>query len=64
MTWKFNADVIFFREREEGTMADSNFLDKGIEIVKSATEADKRKDYEEAFKLYNQALKYFMTALK
>ena len=45
-------------------MADSNFLDKGIEIVKLATEADKRKEYEEAFKLYNQALKYFMTALK
>jgi len=45
-------------------MTDCNFLEKGIEYVTKATEADKRKEYEEALKLYDMALKYFATALK
>jgi vacuolar protein-sorting-associated protein 4 len=45
-------------------MTDCNFRDKAVEIVREATEADRRKDYPEAFRLYNLALKYFMNALK
>jgi vacuolar protein-sorting-associated protein 4 len=45
-------------------MADCNFLQKAITIVTQATEADAKKDYAEAFKLYQLALDYFMTALK
>lgn len=45
-------------------MADCNFLQKAITIVTQATEADAKKDYPEAFRLYQHALEYFMTALK
>jgi len=45
-------------------MADCNFLQKAITIVTQATEADSKKDYSEAFRLYQHALEYFMTALK
>eukprot|EP01097_Dermamoeba_algensis_P010667 TRINITY_DN795_c0_g1_i4.p1 TRINITY_DN795_c0_g1~~TRINITY_DN795_c0_g1_i4.p1 ORF type:complete len:438 (-),score=66.28 TRINITY_DN795_c0_g1_i4:570-1883(-) len=45
-------------------MADCNFLQKAIQIVTQATEEDKNKNYDEAFRLYNLSLDYFMTALK
>ena len=37
---------------------------RAIEIVQGAIEADKKSDYEEAYKLYSNALDYFMLALK
>lgn len=37
---------------------------KAIEIVQGAIEADKKQDYDEAYKLYSNALDYFMLALK
>jgi vacuolar protein-sorting-associated protein 4 len=43
---------------------DVNFLDKAIPLVQRATEEDQKKNYREAFQLYEQALKYFLTALK
>eukprot|EP01088_Endostelium_zonatum_P016425 TRINITY_DN4430_c0_g1_i1.p1 TRINITY_DN4430_c0_g1~~TRINITY_DN4430_c0_g1_i1.p1 ORF type:complete len:430 (-),score=122.70 TRINITY_DN4430_c0_g1_i1:41-1330(-) len=45
-------------------MADTNFLQKAIQIVTQATEQDTAKNYEEAFRLYQLSLEYFMTALK
>jgi len=42
----------------------TDFVQKAITLVTQATEADRRKDYEEALRLYQQALDYFMTALK
>jgi len=45
-------------------MADCNFLQKAITLVTQATEQDAAKNYEEAFKLYQLSLEYFMTALK
>jgi len=39
-------------------------LNKAIEIVKQATEADQAKNYEEAYQLYHKALDYFMLYLK
>lgn len=45
-------------------MADCNFLQRAIDIVKQATTEDHNKNYEEALRLYQLALDYFMTALK
>jgi len=45
-------------------MGDSNFLQKAIEIVTSATQEDQKKNYEDALKQYQLSLEYFMTALK
>tara|TARA_R110002050_G_scaffold62080_2_gene136790 strand:+ start:42 stop:179 length:138 start_codon:yes stop_codon:yes gene_type:complete len=45
-------------------MSDSNFLEKGIALAKEATEADGKKQYEEALRLYELALKHFTAALK
>lgn len=45
-------------------MSQVDFLGKAIEIVKKATEEDTQGNYEEAYKLYSNALEYFMTALK
>lgn len=45
-------------------MADCNFLQKAIQLVQQATEKDNAKEYEEAFRLYQISLEYFMTALK
>lgn len=42
----------------------TDFLNKAIEIVKKATEADAAGQYEEAYKLYQNSLDYFMTAMK
>ncbi|KJE95553.1 vacuolar protein sorting factor 4B [Capsaspora owczarzaki ATCC 30864] len=45
-------------------MADCNFLQKAIDLVTKATEEDNKKNFEEAFRLYQHSLEYFMTALK
>ncbi|KXN71728.1 katanin p60 ATPase domain-containing protein [Conidiobolus coronatus NRRL 28638] len=45
-------------------MANIDFLGKAIEIVKRATEEDTKGNYEEAYRVYQQALDYFMTAIK
>ncbi|OSD05693.1 AAA-domain-containing protein [Trametes coccinea BRFM310] len=42
----------------------SHNLDRAIEIVQRAIEEDKANNYEEAYKLYSNALDYFMLALK
>ncbi|KAH9939015.1 AAA-domain-containing protein [Epithele typhae] len=42
----------------------SHNLDRAIEIVQGAIEFDKKQDYDEAYKLYSNALDYFMLALK
>lgn len=39
-------------------------LQKAIELVTKATEADTAKNYEEAFRLYSLSLEYFLTAAK
>lgn len=43
---------------------DCNFLQKAIDIVTEATKKDNNKEYEEAYRLYRQALEHFMLALK
>jgi len=40
------------------------FLQKTISQEKQATEKDTAKDYQEAFRLYQLSLEYFMTAMK
>jgi vacuolar protein-sorting-associated protein 4 len=45
-------------------MSNVDFLGKAIEIVKRATEEDTNENFEEAYKLYQNALEYFMTAMK
>jgi len=40
------------------------FLQKAISLVQQATEKDTAKDYQEAFRLYQLSLEYFMTAMK
>lgn len=45
-------------------MSDTNFLQKAISLVQQATEKDTAKEYQEAFRLYQLSLDYFMTALK
>lgn len=42
----------------------SEFLDKGVELVKKAIEADSASKYEEAYQLYYNGLDYLMLALK
>ncbi|KAJ3383171.1 Vacuolar protein sorting-associated protein 4 [Lobulomyces angularis] len=42
----------------------SNFLEKAIEIVRKATEEDAKGNFEEAYKLYQNSLEYFLTAMK
>ncbi|OBZ79377.1 Vacuolar protein sorting-associated protein 4 [Grifola frondosa] len=42
----------------------SNNLDRAIEIVQRAIEEDNKQNYEEAYKQYQNALDYFMLALK
>ncbi|CAD6896767.1 unnamed protein product [Tilletia laevis] len=44
--------------------ANANFLDKGIEIVSKAIDEDVKLNYAEAYKQYQNALEYFMMALK
>lgn len=45
-------------------MSHSDFLAKAIEIVKKATEEDHKGNYKEAYTHYQNALEYFMTAIK
>jgi len=42
----------------------SNFKDKATEFIKAAVDADNKGNYEEAFKLYMNALEYLKTHLK
>jgi len=39
-------------------------LQKAIDIVKRAIDEDEKQEYQEAYRLYQQSLEYFMTALK
>ncbi|KAJ3182924.1 Vacuolar protein sorting-associated protein 4 [Gaertneriomyces sp. JEL0708] len=45
-------------------MANVDFLGKAIDIVKKATEEDGNGNFVEAYKLYQNSLEYFMTAMK
>ncbi|ORX62432.1 AAA-domain-containing protein [Hesseltinella vesiculosa] len=45
-------------------MSNSDYLNKGIEIVKKATAEDHAENYQTAYLLYKQSLKYFMMAVK
>jgi vacuolar protein-sorting-associated protein 4 len=45
-------------------MATADFLQKAIDIVQKAIEADTAGRYEEAYRQYYNGLEYFMTALK
>ncbi|KAI8323259.1 AAA-domain-containing protein [Martensiomyces pterosporus] len=45
-------------------MSGSNFLDKAVEIINKAIAEDTAGNYEEAYKLYMNALEWFMTAMK
>ncbi|KAF7732749.1 Vacuolar protein sorting-associated protein 4 [Apophysomyces ossiformis] len=45
-------------------MSNSDFLAKAIEIVKKATEEDHKGNHKEAYTHYQNALEYFMTAIK
>ncbi|KAJ3031685.1 UNVERIFIED_CONTAM: Vacuolar protein sorting-associated protein 4 [Siphonaria sp. JEL0065] len=45
-------------------MANVDFLGKAVDIVKKATEEDANQNYEEAYKLYQSSLEYFMMAMK
>lgn len=41
-----------------------NALQKAIDLVTKATEEDKNKNYEEALKLYQHAVEYFLHSIK
>ena len=45
-------------------MSSHSFLQKGRELVLQATTLDNEEKYEEAYRLYLQALDYFTTAIK
>ncbi|KAL1405921.1 Vacuolar protein sorting-associated protein 4 [Vanrija albida] len=45
-------------------MSNSSFLDKAIAIVQKAIEEDVKQNYAEAYKQYQDALDYFMMAMK
>lgn len=45
-------------------MSQVDFLGKAIEIVRQATEQDSAGNFEDAYKLYQNSLEYFMTAMK
>ncbi|OBZ82635.1 Vacuolar protein sorting-associated protein 4 [Choanephora cucurbitarum] len=45
-------------------MSNSDFLEKAIEVVKRATEEDRKRNYKEAYAHYQTALDYFMAAIK
>jgi hypothetical protein len=40
------------------------FLQKAIDLVTKATEEDKNKNYEEALRLYEHSVEYFLHAIK
>ncbi|KAG8173241.1 hypothetical protein JTE90_012981, partial [Oedothorax gibbosus] len=39
-------------------------LQKAIDLVTKATEEDKKKNYEEAFRLYEHGVEYFLHSIK
>jgi vacuolar protein-sorting-associated protein 4 len=45
-------------------MANTNFLDKAVAIVKDAVEQDTKQNYQEALRLYQNSLDFFMLAVK
>lgn len=45
-------------------MAAGSTLQKAIEIVTKATEEDRNKNYEEALRLYEHGVEYFLHAIK
>lgn len=45
-------------------MSDTNFIAKGIDIIKEAVVKDNNEQFEEAFSLYQRGLNYLTTALK
>lgn len=45
-------------------MSSSSTLQKAIDLVTKATEEDKKKNYEEAFRLYEHGVEYFLHAIK
>ncbi|CAI2170179.1 12479_t:CDS:2 [Funneliformis geosporum] len=45
-------------------MANCNFIDEAVKIIKKAIDEDGRGEYEQAYKHYNNALDYFFKALK
>lgn len=45
-------------------MAASGTLQKAIELVTKATEEDRAKNYEEALRLYEHGVEYFLHAVK
>lgn len=45
-------------------MSNSGTLQKAIELVTKATEEDKNKNYEEALRLYEHGVEYFLHAIK
>lgn len=45
-------------------MANSTTLQKAIDLVTKATEEDKNKNYEEALRLYEHGVQYFLHAIK
>ena len=40
------------------------YLQKAIDLVTKATEEDKNKNYEEALRLYEHSVEYFLHAIK
>lgn len=45
-------------------MATGSTLQKAIDLVTKATEEDRDKNYEEALRLYEHAVEYFLHAIK
>lgn len=45
-------------------MANGSTLQKAIDLVTKATEEDKNKNYEEALRLYEHGVQYFLHAIK
>lgn len=45
-------------------MANSQTLQKAIDLVTKATEEDTNKNYEEALRLYEHGVQYFLHAIK
>lgn len=45
-------------------MATGTTLQKAIDIVTKATEEDRNKNYEEALRLYEHGVEYFLHAIK
>ncbi|KAJ2975427.1 hypothetical protein NUW54_g11733 [Trametes sanguinea] len=59
-----NLDVSPTCKLASGDMALTIGIQRAIEIVQRAIEEDSAANYEEAYKLYSNALDYFMLALK